>query len=60
MPDLMTPPAKLNLLPTRTREVYASGFVQPRATSPSSDGLTWLSEYAVFLHEQEDHYCQAS
>src|SRR5262249_39719058 len=60
MTDLLTPQAKLNPMPTRSREVYAAGFVQPRAASPSSDGLSWLSEYAAFLHEQEDRYCQAS
>jgi hypothetical protein len=60
MPELLTPPAKFNPMPKRTREVYAIGFVPPRAAPPSLDGLSWLSEYAAFLHEQENHYCQAS
>ena len=60
MPDLLTLPANLNPRPARTREVYASGFVPPRAEPASSDGPSWLSDYAVFLHEQEDHYCQVS
>jgi hypothetical protein len=60
MPDLLTPLTRLRPLLAPSHELPTGPRERPRTEPPSGPGPSWLLDYAAFLQEQRDNYCQAS
>jgi hypothetical protein len=60
MPDLLTLPTSLRPSYARAYEHPAGPRERPRPEPPSGPGPSWLLDYAAFLQEQQDNYCQVS
>jgi hypothetical protein len=53
-------PPNLNCLLPLANELLGSSPVRPEPGQRSQEGTPWLFDYAAFLREQQDSYCQRS
>jgi hypothetical protein len=60
MPEFLALPVDLNRLLPRASDLLGSALVRPESRQVSQEGTPWLTDYAAFLHEQQDNYCQGA
>jgi hypothetical protein len=60
MPDLLALLPNLTRLVPLANERLGSPLVRPESRPMSQEATPWLFDYAAFLREQQDCYCQGS